>query len=94
MRVVEQGHSTGLALEPRAQFDVAGDLLRNDLDGDGAVQARIGRFVDLSHPASSKRCRDHIWAEASAGSECQRPRDYTGDGGAGEITRDNRVAPV
>ena len=78
MRVVEQGHGAGLALESRVQFSVDGDPIRKDLDGDGAVQARISRFVDFPHPASSKRCRDHVWAEASAGSECQRSRDYTG----------------
>ena len=69
MRMVEQGHGASLALESRAQLGVAGDPVRKDLDGDGAVQAGIGRLIDLPHPASSKRCRDHIPAEASAESE-------------------------
>ena len=51
-----------------------------DLDRDGAVQPGIGRLVDVPHPARSKRCRDHIRAEARPGSAWQCERDYTGSG--------------
>ncbi len=46
----EGGHR-GLALEACAAFRVGTERGREDLDRDGAVEARVPRLVDLAHPA-------------------------------------------
>jgi hypothetical protein len=38
-----------------------------DLDGDGAIEAPVSRFVDLAHPAGPDGRVDLIRAEANAG---------------------------
>jgi hypothetical protein len=47
MRMSERGKRLGLALESVFQVRVRGDVLREDLDSNGAVQAGVGRFIDL-----------------------------------------------
>ena len=47
VRVVQPRDRTGLALEPLLEVRIIGDMLGQHLDGDGAVQAGIGGFVDL-----------------------------------------------
>ena len=55
VRMTEGGERLGLALEPLLQVRVGGDVLGKDFDGDRAVQARVGRLVDLAHPARTER---------------------------------------
>jgi hypothetical protein len=50
--MTEGGERFGLALEPVLQFGISGDVLGQNLDGDRAIQARIGRLIDFAHPAS------------------------------------------
>ena len=45
--VVQAGDGLRLALEPLLQIGVRGDMLGQDLDGDGAVQAGVAGFVRL-----------------------------------------------
>jgi hypothetical protein len=47
VRVAEGSERLGLALEALLQFRISGDVLREDFDRDGAVQAGVGRFIDL-----------------------------------------------
>ena len=46
--MVQRGNRAGFALEPLLQIGVIGDMLGQHLDGDGAVQAGVGGFVDLA----------------------------------------------
>ena len=50
VRVRQRRDGAGLALETLAGGRVAGQVRRQDLEGDGAVQARISRPVDLPLP--------------------------------------------
>ena len=56
-----------LPLEPLLQIRVCGDMLREDLDGDGAVQAGVASFVDLTHAAFAEGGLDLVRAEGGAG---------------------------
>ena len=52
----------GLALEPLFQIGIAGDMLGQDLDGDGTIQAGVGGFVDLAHAALADEGGDFVRA--------------------------------
>jgi hypothetical protein len=58
--MVEAGDRPRLALEPLADFRGGGDVGRKNLDGDGAVEARVPSPVHLAHPAGSQRGQDLV----------------------------------
>ena len=70
MRVVQAGDGLRLALEPLFEIGVGGDMLRQHLDGDGAVQAGVAGFVHLTHAARANGREDLVGAERGAG--CKR----------------------
>jgi len=47
--------SLGLALEPLLEIRVRRDVLGEDFDGDGAVQAGVTGLVDFSHATGAER---------------------------------------
>jgi len=47
MRVVEGSDGSCLSFEPLLQVRISRHMLGQHLDGDGAVQAGIGGFIDL-----------------------------------------------
>ena len=47
--VIEGGDGAGLALEALAKLRPVGDVRGQDLDGDGALEARVAALVDLAH---------------------------------------------
>ena len=48
--MVERRRGARLLLQPRELFVVAGEMLRQDFDGDGAVELIVVREVDEAHP--------------------------------------------
>ncbi len=58
--------------KPLAGGGVAGQVGREHLEGDGAVQARISRAVDLPHAARAGGADDLVGAEPGAGLEGHR----------------------
>ena len=56
-----------LAIESLAELRVRGERLRQDLDRDRAIQARVPRFIDLAHTARAERRQNFVRAESSAG---------------------------
>jgi hypothetical protein len=50
VRVRELRDRLRLALETLARLG-GGEVVREDLDGDGALEARVASAVDLPHPA-------------------------------------------
>ncbi len=50
--VAQHRRGEGLAAEPLGEIRVATDLGPKELDGDGAVQAKVGRAMDRGHPAT------------------------------------------
>ena len=51
--MVERREHLRLALEPGETIGVGREEVRQDLDGDVALQLRVARLVDLAHPARS-----------------------------------------
>jgi hypothetical protein len=49
IRMLQAGDGAGLAFEASAQIVPVGDELREDFDGDGAVEPRIARLVHFAH---------------------------------------------
>ncbi len=76
--MVEGGGGAGLTLEARAAVGVLGEVRGQDLDGDGAVQARVARAVDLAHPARAKGREDLVGTEARSGRERHSAASLTG----------------
>ena len=68
--MVQRGDRLRLALEPLLQIGISGDMLGEHLDGNGAVQAGVGSFVDFTHPARAERGLDLVRAEG--GARCER----------------------
>ena len=56
--------SFGLALEPGERVGILGEVGRQHLDGDVAIEPRVARAVDLAHSAGAQRSQDRVWAEA------------------------------
>ena len=70
--MVERGGRLRFLLEPPAS-DRVGHLRCQELDGDGPVEPRIARAIDLAHPACPEERQDFVGAEPGARG---RPRDY------------------
>ena len=79
MGVIELRDRAGFAVEALAELRIGGEALGQNLDRDGAIEARVARFVDLAHPAGAKRRDDFVRAEASAGGQrhVQRQLSWT-----------------
>ena len=60
------------ARSARARPVVRGQLRREDLDRDVAVQLRVARAVDLAHPARAERREDLVGTETCSGGERHR----------------------
>ena len=69
MRMIQRSNGAGFALEAGAQILALGDVFRQDLDGDGAVEASVARLVDFAHSSSADRGEDFVGAEFVAGGE-------------------------
>ncbi len=49
--MVEAGEDLGFSLEPREAIRISGEGFRQNLQGDLAVELRIGGLIDLPHAA-------------------------------------------
>ena len=66
VRVRERGHCLRFALEPCALYGIGSQALREDLDRDVALQARVSRAIDFPHAPRSERGDDFIWPECGS----------------------------
>jgi len=55
------------AIEPFAELRIGGERLRENLDGNRTIEARVARLVDLPHAAGPEGGEDLVRAEADAG---------------------------
>jgi hypothetical protein len=81
VRVGQRRDCTRFTLEPLPGGRVVGQLRREHLEGDGAVQARISRTVDLPHAARTSRADDFVGAKPSTrlkGHRCARHYTWLG----------------
>jgi hypothetical protein len=71
--MVQGGNRAPFAVEPLEGLWIVGYVRLHHLDGDGAVQARIDRLVDLAHPTFADARRKLIRANALA---CERSHGH------------------
>ena len=55
MRMIQRRNRTCLTLESSAQILPRGDVFRQDLEGDRAVEANVAGPVDFAHSSSADR---------------------------------------
>ena len=80
VRMRELAIGAAFAVEPFAELRVGGQRVGEDLDRDGAVEARVARLVHLAHAARADRGGDLVGAEAGAGWRGAVERDCMGRG--------------
>jgi hypothetical protein len=85
VRMVEGGERLRFAIEARQALCVRGHGVGEDLDGHLPREVRVGRAIDLTHPALADLNGHFVWTEAGAGRK-RHGRDSTvsvaGRGGA------------
>ena len=64
--MLKRGNGFGLALHALFQFRVRGKMRRQNLDGDGAVEACVLGAIDFAHAASAERRKDFVRTELRA----------------------------
>ena len=82
VRMVQRGEDFRFTLKAGDSLRVCGERLRQDLDGDIAIELRVARSVHLAHAAFADVRGDFVNAEACAGGEGHSLRDYTGGAAA------------
>jgi hypothetical protein len=73
--VLQLGDGAGLALEALLQVGRGGEVLRQDLDRDLAVEPRIAGAINFTHAARAGGRSDFVWAKPGSGvqrHECPR----------------------
>ena len=66
MRMIQRSHGARFTLESGAQILALGDVFRQDLDGDDAIEPGVARLIDFSHASRSDRGQDFVRTELSA----------------------------
>jgi len=69
VRVGQRRDGPGFALEALTELGIGCERFGQDLDGDGAIQPRVARPIDLSHSAGANGRLDLVRAEAGAGGQ-------------------------
>ena len=70
VRVLQAGDRLRLALEALFQVGDSRRVRREDLDGDGPIEAGVASFVDLAHAAGAGELEDFVGPETRTGLEC------------------------
>ena len=65
VRIIQRGQDLSLPLEPGQPLSILGELLRQDLDGDLALQIGVLGPIYLSHPAFTDLLSDLVMGESS-----------------------------
>src|SRR5258705_13593582 len=73
--MIQTGYGFGFSLESLSAPGIRGEL-RQNLDGDGALQPRVSRTVDLAHTAHPERRRDFIRPKLLTWSQSHSDRNY------------------
>ena len=64
--VIQRGEDFRFPLKPRHSFRISNEGLRQDLDGDIAIEPRVARPIHFTHPASPKGGENLVRTEARA----------------------------
>src|SRR5258708_13874795 len=66
MRIVQRGCRACFALEPLLRTGFCDETRRQNLDGYVSSETRVGRPVNLAHPAGPQKCPDFIGSKFCA----------------------------
>jgi hypothetical protein len=66
VRMAQRGDGARFALESRATVGTLGQIPREQLDGDRAIEASLASFVDLAHTAHADERQDLVGAQPGA----------------------------
>jgi hypothetical protein len=66
IRMLQSGDGARFAFKALASIGGISQMLRQNLYGDGAIEARVACAIDFSHAASAERRDYFVGAEASA----------------------------
>ena len=66
VRMIQRGNGAGFALETLLEFGIGGEMSGENLDGNGAIEARVFRAVDLAHAAGAERGLNFVGTEFCA----------------------------
>ena len=72
----KRGDGLGFTFEPRATIGIARETLRQNLDGDIAIEPGVPCPVHLTHAARTKRREDFILAETGTCRKAHVGLDY------------------
>ncbi len=75
VRMIQTGDGLGFALEALFADGIGREVRRKNLDGDGALQARIVRAIHLTHTSRAEWRLDFIRTESCACREAHRWRE-------------------
>jgi len=67
--VIQSRDGFGFTLEAELGGSVGGEMVRENFDGDRAVEAGVACAVDFAHAAGTERSEDFVGAELGAGRE-------------------------
>ena len=87
VRMIERGEDFGFALETGQAVRVPGERGGQHLDGDLALQVRVGRPVDLAHAAVADLGGHFIGTEACPGCQSQTCGNYSEKIGCADSAR-------
>ena len=65
-------------VEARAELRIGGECLWKHLDGDGAIQARVGRAIDLAHAAGANQVGDAVRTQLGTGLQVEGIVEHRG----------------
>jgi len=68
MGMIQRREDLRFALESRQALGIGGEQIRQDLDGDVAMQPRVAGAIHLPHAARANGRNDFVRPEASTGS--------------------------
>jgi hypothetical protein len=76
--MIELWDRAGFTVEPLAELGIGSECVGQDLDRDGAIQARVAGLVDLAHPTCAKGGGDLVRSEPGSGSQGHGARSEDG----------------
>jgi hypothetical protein len=93
VRVIQGSEDFRFALKASKALHVTRQRLRQHLDGDGALQVRVGGAINLTHAARAQRRDDLIRPEPRSGSESHAESVDDSSLGAGRDTMNSEKFP-
>ena len=69
LRMIQRGNGTSFALETLLEFGIGGKMSRENLDGNGAIETRVFRAIDLAHAPCAEGRLDFIGTKFRARGE-------------------------